>query len=272
MFAYCVGVLRLSEEAARKRIHAARAARRFPAIFDAVAEGRLHLCGVVLLAPHLTETTAADLLAAAAGKRKAEIERLLAERFPRSEVLAWVASMPASGAGPVADQRAPGRVEGPQLVAGQGAELPQPAPGHVRGASRVTPLSSQSYDVQFTMDQEAHALLCEAEELLGHQVASGDVAAVVKRALQELVPRLRKQKFAATDRPRSGQSRPRAGKRHIPAADRRAAALTEAEERTRAEAEAKAHAAAAEAGARAKGNEVASAGMPDSAHDYASGG
>ncbi|TMQ73964.1 MAG: HNH endonuclease, partial [Candidatus Eisenbacteria bacterium] len=41
MFAYCVGALRLSEQAARKRIHAARAARRFPAIFPAVAEGRL---------------------------------------------------------------------------------------------------------------------------------------------------------------------------------------------------------------------------------------
>ncbi|TMQ69051.1 MAG: HNH endonuclease, partial [Candidatus Eisenbacteria bacterium] len=47
MFAYCVGALRLSEQAARKRIHAARAARRFPAIFHAVAEGRLHLSGVV---------------------------------------------------------------------------------------------------------------------------------------------------------------------------------------------------------------------------------
>ena len=199
----------------------------------------------------------------------------------------------------------------------------------------MTPLSSQSYDVQFTMDQDTHALLCEAQELLGHQVASGDVAAVIKRALQELVPRLRQRKYAATDRPRSGQRRPTAGKRHIPAhvkravwerdqgqctfvseaghrcetrrglefdhieafarggeatvagirircrahnqfeaeqvfgagfmdekreaaqraaADRRAAALTEAEAKARAEAEAKAHAAAAEA--RAKANEV----------------
>jgi 5-methylcytosine-specific restriction endonuclease McrA len=86
----------------------------------------------------------------------------------------------------------------------------------------VTPLSSQSYAVQFTMDQEAYALLREAQELLGHQVASGDVAAVMKRALQALVPRLRKQKFAATDRPRPGPRRATAGKRHIPAHVRRA--------------------------------------------------
>ena len=43
MYAYCVHELRLSEEAAFKRIHAARTARRFPAIFGALAEGRLHL-------------------------------------------------------------------------------------------------------------------------------------------------------------------------------------------------------------------------------------
>ncbi|MEO5617728.1 MAG: HNH endonuclease, partial [Candidatus Eisenbacteria bacterium] len=83
MFAYCVGELRLSEDAAFKRIHAARAARRFPAVFAALAEGRLHLSAVAMLAPHLTGETADELLAAAAHKSKSEIEKLLAERFPR---------------------------------------------------------------------------------------------------------------------------------------------------------------------------------------------
>ena len=60
MYAYCVHELRLSEEAAFKRIHAAGhppqvgPARRFPALFAALAEGRLHLSGAVMLAPHLT--------------------------------------------------------------------------------------------------------------------------------------------------------------------------------------------------------------------------
>ena len=86
MFLYCVHELHFSEEAARKRIHAARAARRFPAIFSAVAEGRLHLSAVVTLAPHLTEDTADELLAAAAHKTRAEIELLLAQRCPRPDV------------------------------------------------------------------------------------------------------------------------------------------------------------------------------------------
>ena len=43
MHAYCVDELRLSEDAAYKRIQAARAARQFPAIFTALAEaGRIH--------------------------------------------------------------------------------------------------------------------------------------------------------------------------------------------------------------------------------------
>jgi hypothetical protein len=56
MHAYCVGELRLSEDAAYKRIQAARAGRQFPALFVAVSEGRLHLAAACLLAPHLTSS------------------------------------------------------------------------------------------------------------------------------------------------------------------------------------------------------------------------
>src|SRR5437867_8704263 len=94
MFAYCVHELRLSEEAAFKRIHAARTARRFPAIFPALAEGHLHLSGVVMLAPHLTPENAEALLAAAEHKSKSEIEQLLAQRFPRKELPARLQALP----------------------------------------------------------------------------------------------------------------------------------------------------------------------------------
>src|SRR5512144_289882 len=71
MLAYCMGELHLWEQAALKRIRAARTARRFPVIFEAVAAGRLHLTAVVLLAPHLTEDTAEELLSAASHQSKA---------------------------------------------------------------------------------------------------------------------------------------------------------------------------------------------------------
>ena len=54
LFTYCVGALRLSEQAAYDRMKAAKIARRFPAVLELLASGRLNLTTVRLLAPHLT--------------------------------------------------------------------------------------------------------------------------------------------------------------------------------------------------------------------------
>ena len=82
MYLYCVGELKLSEDSAAKRIQAARTARQFPAIFPALAEGRLHLSAVVLLAAHLTPGTAEELLAAAEHKTSAEIKTAAGRTLP----------------------------------------------------------------------------------------------------------------------------------------------------------------------------------------------
>src|SRR5258706_5211968 len=109
MHAYCVHELHLSEDAAAKRIQAARVARQFPAIFEALAKGRLHLSAVVLLAPYLTLENAEGLLAEASHRTKAEIEELLARRFPRSEAMGLVGALPAPSP-PGDGQHAPGQV------------------------------------------------------------------------------------------------------------------------------------------------------------------
>lgn len=81
MHAFCVGELRFSEDAAYKRIQAARAARRFPALFAAVAGGRLHLAAVCLLAPHLTAENVEELVQTATHRHKSQVEAFLARRF-----------------------------------------------------------------------------------------------------------------------------------------------------------------------------------------------
>src|SRR5688572_29715984 len=101
MHAYCVEEHRLSEDAAYKRIQAARAAREFPILFTELTEGRLHLTAVCLLAPHLTGKNAEELVRAAANRRKSEIENLLV-------VCSWPAK-PCSGA---QAELAPEQVEG----------------------------------------------------------------------------------------------------------------------------------------------------------------
>jgi 5-methylcytosine-specific restriction endonuclease McrA len=215
MHAYCVGKLRLSEDAAYKRIRAARAARRFPAIFEALADGRLHLAAVCLLSLHLTPENAEGLLAAATHKTRDDIERMLAERFPRTELLSLVQGIPAA-------QLAPGRVESRESV----REFPgQLAPGPVEvnaQRSRVRPLSPMSFALQITIGKSTHDKLRYAQELLSHRLPSGDIAQVFDRALDALVGQLEKRKFAATSRPRPRASRPSGRARHIPAHVKRA--------------------------------------------------
>jgi len=101
MLDYCIKELRLSEEAAKKRIWVARAGRGCPGVFEALASGRMHLAGLVVLARHHSPQNARELLAAAEHKSREEIERLVAERFPKLDVPAEVAAIPTgSMAGP----------------------------------------------------------------------------------------------------------------------------------------------------------------------------
>ena len=237
MFAYCVGELRLSEDAASKRIQAVRAARRCPAALAALAEGRVHLSGICLLAPHLTPENAAELLAAATHKTKAQIEQVVAERFPQPDLPSRVQAMssPASVALRV-EEHAPGHVESvPALPVAEalpvpapagpasesGAAAPQHAPGHVGDRSRIAPLAPQRYALQCTLDQAGHDLLRYAQELLSHRVPSGDVADVLLCVLKAAIPQLEKEKFAASEKPRAAR-RPAPGTRHVPAHVKRA--------------------------------------------------
>ena len=209
--AYCVGELRLSEDAAAKRIQVSRAGRLCPAIFAALAEGHVHLSGLVLLAPHLTPENTAELLAAATHKRKSEIERLVAERFPKLPSPMLLVPSP-SAAGP--GEHAPGHAAGHEMTGSSGGEH---APGHVHECARVTPVAPQKFVLQLTMDGSTHDKLRYAQELLGHQVPDGDIATVLDRALDLLVERLERTRFGITDRPGRPGATPAPGSHYVPA-------------------------------------------------------
>ena len=80
MQAFCVGELGLSPDSAEKWIQAARAVRRVPALLAAVADGRLHLSAVVLLAPHAADDNADELIAFASTHSCADIRAWIAAR------------------------------------------------------------------------------------------------------------------------------------------------------------------------------------------------
>jgi len=236
MCMYCVGKLHLSEDAAYKRIQVARVARRYPAVVATLAEGRVHLTGLNLLAAHLKDLDPADvdeLLAAATHRTKKDIERLIAERFPKSDLQSKVyAISPAppqattftsepvfectSRPQPIvntAGELAPAQVGGPVIPSHSRPELAlRPAHEHVR----VAPLSPQRYGVQFTLDQAGHDLLRHVQNLLGNRVPPGDLAEVIVRALKVYAAQLEKQKFAATERPAQAHRHLSPDSRHVP--------------------------------------------------------
>jgi hypothetical protein len=85
MFAYCTEALHLSEGEAYLRIAVARASREHPTILPMLGDGRLHLSGVALLAPHLTAANRESLLRRATHRSKRQIEELIAELAPRPD-------------------------------------------------------------------------------------------------------------------------------------------------------------------------------------------
>src|SRR5580765_1830253 len=227
MTAYCAGELNLKDHEAHRRIEAARQGREHPVIFEALADGRLHLTAVVVLAPYLSRGDADALLAECFGKTKSQIELVLAHRFPQPEVptlLTPIATAPSAPTQVVANARNDSLQSESRcgFASTYGARpggpiSPRPEP------ARITPTAPQRWKMQVEISQETHDLLREVQELLAHSIPSRNVDAVLNRALRELARQLKARKCGASGKPRT-VSPTRGGKpdeRRIPAAIKR---------------------------------------------------
>ena len=212
-------------------------------------DGALSPTTARLLSRHVTADNHEALLAAAAGKSKREVEKLLAGLFPQADVPAGVRavraargiSSPESVAGGLQAMTAPPPVElaiasptgSMSHDADRGHKDDGAAPGSRVGLrppviagtpvprAVTRPISAQRYEIRFTARAETYEKLRRAQDLLGHAVPSGDLAQVFDRALTLLVADLERKKFAATERPRKGRDQSKES-RHIPADVRRA--------------------------------------------------
>jgi hypothetical protein len=238
LFSYCTEVLRLSEQEAYNRIQAARAARKYPIIFDLLGEAALNLPTVRLLAPHLTSDNHQELLTAARGRSKRGVEELLARRFPQPAVPSSVRKLPAAKT--IAPTPAAPNVVGaaetstpsfafaapvspaPSVASTASAPVAPPPPPARRPL--VAPLAPDRYQVRFTASAQTCEKLRLAQDLLRHAVPNGDVAEIVDRALTALLESLARKKFAETKRPRASRSTS-PSVRHIPAEVKRAVRL-----------------------------------------------
>jgi hypothetical protein len=242
MFAYCVEELQMSEAEAYLRIHAARLGRQFPLIVQLFAQGSLHLTAIKLLGPHLTPDNHVHVLERASGKGKREIELLVAALAPKLDVESRMRKLPAHAPraetplAPTSVRAAP-----PPTSNVQPAQAPCAPEEHVAAPSIPTPLtpfaleaprqrassaplSPGRYRVELTAGQALHDKLEQLKQLLRHQVPDGDLARIVELAVDLLVDKAMKQRFAQTraaKQPRSNKrvvGRRKLNSRYIPRA------------------------------------------------------
>jgi hypothetical protein len=236
LFEYCRVALCFSEHEAYNRSTTAQAARRFPVILDMLTDGSINLTTVRLLAGHITAENHRGVLDAARGKRKSEVEKIVASLAPRPDVPMTVRKL-AAPAPPAVSATSMGAASSASATAsptfsftsGQPPAAPvvaAPFPVAVtaaRAQSAITaPLAPDRYRLQVTISGECLQKLRLAADMLGHAVPNGDGAAVIDRALTLLLADLARKKFAATERPRPSRGTPNPASRHIPAEVKRA--------------------------------------------------
>ena len=217
MFAYCTEVLKMSEGQTYKRIRAARLARKFPDVLHLVHSGQIHLCALGVLAPHMTEDNGEELLQEAVHKTRRQVEKLVARRSPSPLVPDKVRKLPgrstkqgACAAAPAAEpllRCAPAQPPAePVTAATPTADARESRAAGRKG--RSTPLSADTYKIEFTAGELLHGKLRQAQELLRHRVPNGDLASVFERALDALLPKLRQERFAEVANPRKPARKP----------------------------------------------------------------
>jgi hypothetical protein len=228
LFSYCTGALRLSEQAAYKRIVAARASRRFPVFLDRLADGSLNLSTVCLLAPHLTAENYEAVLAKAMGRSKREVEELVARLAPVADVPPSVRKLPSPALRAQAEEPARAPKQPPAVASAEpwaktspaGPAAPVPPPAAHRPL--VAPLAPNRYRVQFTVGTETHEKLRRAQDLLRREIPDGDPGTIFDRALTLLLEDVAKKKLAETANPRPSGGTNGTRSRHIPAEVKRA--------------------------------------------------
>ncbi len=240
MFAYCTDALHLSEGEAYLRIAVARASREHPVVLAMLGDGRLHLSGIAVLAPHLTPENREMLLRRATHRSKREIQELMAEIAPQQDVPALMRKLPdrttspaapastLSGMGTLVTRGSVHALEGhgPAAVSippDASVSIP-PAPVPSSPPPAVQPLSPGRYKVQFTASAQLRDKLERLLALMRSQVPDGDLGAVIEAAVTEKLERLEARRFAATKHPRTTVSKADTSpdSRYIPAAVRRA--------------------------------------------------
>ena len=198
MFQYYVDVLHLPKAEAYLRIAAARVSREHPVLLTMLEDGRLHLSGISVLAPHLTNANCDELLTRAIHKTKDAIKELVAEIAPKPDVPSVVRKLPSRQAKPA--PQTPTEPRSDRVVVGQNCQAPPPAPAPVvpEKPAVVEPLAPARYKVQFTASAEFRDKIDRLSALM----PGVGLASIMQAAVTEKLERLEAKRFGKTKKPR----------------------------------------------------------------------
>ena len=159
-------------------------------------DGRLHLSGITVLAPYLTDTNCEELLARATHKTKRELLVLVAEIAPKPDVLPSIRKLPKRRQKPGSEDRASCDES---TLSRKSSPAPAPAPEVADKPPVVEPLAPSRYRVQFTASAELHDKL----QRLAALMPGADLASLLEASVTEKLERLEAKRLGKVKNPRT---------------------------------------------------------------------
>ncbi len=212
LFEYCARELRYAQGEAARRIHAARAASKYPILYRAIERGLLTLTTVSLIAPHLKWDNYRRLIRSSIGRSTREVEALIASLVPLTVV-------PAERVHFVAVEATVPRTEAeglffPPIAVESPATFPAPSsiPAELPAIPAALPVRRVHFS--FTADEAFLRDVERAKELSRHKWPAGRLEDVFAGAIQALLEKIDPGKRNQKQRRRTVASDARS--RHIP--------------------------------------------------------
>ncbi len=178
LFEYCRNVLRLSEGATWRRMQVASSSRRFPRVLAHLAEGKVSLSSLSLLAPHLSEDNVEKILGEAEGKTTGKVKEIVAALRPKPAAEPMIRRKPARS-GEESPEAGSDGVRGvqPELSFSARDLEPRKPEGSVEVAR------PEVYNFRFSAGKSLREKLERLAEVLGIEGAARNMPEILEKAL-----------------------------------------------------------------------------------------
>ncbi len=215
LFYYCVEFLRLGESSAWKRTQVAGVAGRFPQVLEQLAQGKVNLSVLSILAKHLTEENFDRLLKEAEGKTTREAKEIVVAFDPKPAAKPTIRKKPVRSRDcvEVTDDRAG------MAVSPSSEETGTPATRSARGTGTLEVAQPEFYNFKFSAGKEFREKFERLAEVLGIVNAERNMPEIIERALDlALDKKDPKRKLERRRRREAAAARPSTGSAGVPPA------------------------------------------------------